>query len=233
MNYQGWKTTRVKDLPEEDRPREKLIKFGAKNLSDSELIAILLRTGGKDVSVLELAQRLIRENRNIAGLVNKSVEELSKTKGIGNDKAATLVAAFEIARRVQMQSKWLSDTKITEPRILGEILIPLLRDELKEKFMVACLNRANKLITVKEISVGSLNESVVHPREVFKAALEASAASIALVHNHPSGNNRPSEADINLTKKLKEAGNIFEIPVLDHIIIAGNNYFSFLEENLL
>ncbi len=202
-------------------------------MSDSELIAILLRTGGKDVSVLELAQRLIRENRNIAGLVNKSVEELSKTKGIGNDKAATLVAAFEIARRVQMQSKWLSDTKITEPRILGEILIPLLRDELKEKFMVACLNRANKLITVKEISVGSLNESVVHPREVFKAALEASAASIALVHNHPSGNNRPSEADINLTKKLKEAGNIFEIPVLDHIIIAGNNYFSFLEENLL
>ena len=202
-------------------------------MSDSELIAILLRTGGKDVSVLELAQRLIKENRNIAGLVNKSVEELSKTKGIGKDKAATLVAAFEIARRVQMQSKWLSDTKITEPRILGEILIPLLRDELKEKFMVACLNRANKLITVKEISVGSLNESVVHPREVFKAALEASAASIVLVHNHPSGNNRPSEADINLTKKLREAGNIFEIPVLDHIIIAGNNYFSFLEENLL
>ncbi len=202
-------------------------------MSDSELIAILLRTGGKDVSVLELAQRLIKENRNIAGLVNKSVEDLAKTKGIGKDKAATLVAAFEIARRVQMQSKWLSDTIITEPRILGEILIPLLRDELKEKFMVACLNRANKLIAIKEISVGSLNESVVHPREVFKAALEASAASIVLVHNHPSGNNKASKADINLTKKLKEAGNIFEIPVLDHIIIAGNNYFSFVEENLL
>ncbi len=209
------------------------MKLGAENLSDAELLAILLRTGGKGVSVIELAQKLVNENKNLAGLINKTAEELSRVKGIGRDKAATLLAAFEIAKRVQIQSKWFSERKITEPKILAELVIPLLRNEPKERFYVACLNRSNKLITLKKISEGSLDSSVVHPREVFKAAIDANSASIILVHNHPSGNAEASQADINITKKLVEAGKIFEIPVIDHHIVAGNNYFSFVEKNLL
>ncbi len=220
-------------MPHDDRPREKLLLRGAENLSDSELLAILLRTGGKGISVVELAQNLIRENRNLAGIVNKSAKELSKIKGIGKDKAATLLAAFEIAKRVQIQSKWISERKLTTPSAIADLVIPLLKDEMREKFYVACLNKAQKLIALKKISEGILDASIVHSREVFKAALETSAASIILVHNHPSGLAEASDADIALTRKLKKAGEIFEIPVLDHIIVAGNNYFSFVEENLL
>ncbi len=224
---------KIKDLPADDRPREKLLLRGAENLSDSELLAILLRTGGKGLSVVELAQKIIAENRNLLGLVNKSADELIKIKGIGKDKAATLIAAFEIAKRVHVQSKWSSEKKITEPKILAEVIIPLLKNETREKFYVACLNRANKLIALKKISEGSLTEALVHPRDVIKTALEQNAVSVILVHNHPSGNAEASDADIKITQKIKEAGNLFDIPVLDHIIVAGNNYFSFVEKNLL
>ena len=210
-----------------------MIAFGAENLSDSELLAILLRTGGKGISALEIAQKLILENKNIAGLVNKSIEDLTKVKGIGKDKAITLKAAFEIAKRLQVQSKWLSETKITEPRLLADLVIPLLRDEPNEKFYVACLNSANKLIALKKISEGTLNTTIVTVRDVFKKAIETDASSIILVHNHPSGNASPSNADIKLTQKIKSAGEIFSIQLLDHLIVAGNNYFSFVEKKLL
>lgn len=158
---------------------------------------------------------------------------LQKNKGIGKDKAATLAAAFEIARRILSQQKTLSDKKITSPEDIADILIPILRDENKEQFIIICLNTANKIIRKEIISVGNLNSSIVHPREVFKVAVENNAASIILVHNHPSGNPEPSNEDISITKKLVEAGKMMEIPVYDHIIIAGNNYTSFVERRLI
>jgi DNA repair protein RadC len=158
---------------------------------------------------------------------------LQKVEGIGKDKAATLLAAFELGRRIQSQSKWSSNKKITSPQDVAEIFIPLLRDELKERFIVVCLNSANKIIKHETISIGNLNSSVVHPREVFKVAVDCSSASIILIHNHPSGNPEPSNEDISITKKITEAGKLMDIPVFDHLIIAGEKHTSFVEKKLI
>ncbi len=224
---------KVKDLPLDDRPREKLLLRGAQNLTDAELIAILLRTGKKGKSVIDLAREIIKEHNNLAVLASKPVYTLTQNSGIGKNKAATLLAAFEISRRIQSQSKWFSESKITSPKDVAEIFIPLLKDELKEKFIIICLNSANKIIKFETVSIGSLNSSVVHPREIFKAAIEYSSASIILLHNHPSGNTEPSNEDISITKKLVEAGKIIDIPIFDHIIIAGDSYTSFVERRLI
>ncbi len=221
---------RVKDIPLDDRPREKLILRGSQNLTDAELLAILLRTGTKGVSVIEVAQKLVSKHSNLAQLAIQSVESLQKNLGIGKDKAATLVAAFEISRRVESQSKSFSNKSIVSPSDIAKIFIPLLRDEVKEKFIVVSLNSANRIIRYDIISTGSLTESVVHPREVFKIAIENNSANIILLHNHPSGNCEASNADIKITKRLVEAGKLFGIEVFDHIIVAENNYYSFVEK---
>jgi DNA repair protein RadC len=223
----------VKDLPTDDRPREKLLLKGAHNLSDAELVAILLRTGKKGKSVLEIAREIISNEGNLAMLATRTIDSLKKVDGIGNDKAATLAAAFELSRRILSQSKWLSNRKITSPQDIAEIFIPILRDEIKEKFIVVCLNSANKIIKHETISVGNLNSSVVHPREIFKVAIDNTSASIILIHNHPSGNPDPSNEDISITKKIVESGKILDIPVFDHLIIAGETYTSFVEKRLI
>ena len=222
----------VKELPPDDRPREKLLLRGAQSLSDAELVAILLRTGKKGKSVLEIARELISNEGNLAMLATKTVDSLQKISGIGKDKAATLAAAFELSRRILSQPKWLSNKKITSPQDIAEIFIPILRDDNKEKFIVVCLNSANKIIKHETISIGNLNSSVVHPREIFKVAIDNSSASIILIHNHPSGNPEPSNEDIRITKKIVEIGKIMEIPVFDHLIIAGETYTSFVEKRL-
>jgi DNA repair protein RadC len=222
----------VKELPPDDRPREKLLLRGAQSLSDAELVAILLRTGKKGKSVLEIARELISNEGNLAMLATKTVDSLQKISGIGKDKAATLAAAFELSRRILSQPKWLSNKKITSPQDIAEIFIPILRDDNKEKFIVVCLNSANKIIKHETISIGNLNSSVVHPREIFKVAIDNSSASIILIHNHPSGNPEPSNEDIRITKKIVETGKIMEIPVFDHLIIAGETYTSFVEKRL-
>ncbi|MCG6913868.1 DNA repair protein RadC [bacterium BMS3Abin03] len=222
----------VKELPLDDRPREKLILRGSQNLTDAELLAILLRTGTKGKSVLGIAQEIINKEVNLSVLASKSLDSLTKIPGIGKDKAATLLAAFEISRRIQSQSKLFSNKKISSPMDVAEIFIPLLRDELKEKFIVVCLNSANRIIKQETISIGNLNSSVVHPREIFKVAIDSSAASIILIHNHPSSNPDPSNEDISVTKKIVESGKIMDIPVFDHIIIAGGAYTSFVEKRL-
>lgn len=232
MERDNEKRMTVKELPSDDRPREKLLHKGAESLSDAELIAILLRTGKKGKSVLEISQELINDEKNLALLATRSVKSLTKISGIGNDKAVTLAAAFELSRRILSQSKWRSDKKITSPQDIADIFIPILRDEVKEKFMVVCLNSANKVIKYETISVGNLNSSVVHPREIFKVAIDNNSASIILIHNHPSGNPEPSNEDIRITKKLVESGKILEIPVFDHVIIAGETYTSFVEKRL-
>ena len=222
----------VKDLPLDDRPREKLILRGPQNLSDAELLAILLRAGMKGKSVLTIAQEIINKEKNLSNLASRSLDSLTKEAGIGKDKAATLLAAFEMSRRIQSQSKLFSSNKITSPTDIAEIFIPILRDEVKEKFIVVCLNSANKIIKNETISIGNLNSSVVHPREIFKVAIDSLSASIILIHNHPSGNPEPSNEDISITKKIVEAGKIMDIPVFDHLIIAGDTFTSFVEKRL-
>ena len=172
-------------------------------------------------------------NKNLAVLASLSLTALIKTNGIGKDKAATLLAAFEINRRIESQSKWFSEKKITSPKDVADIFIPLLRDEVKEKFILVCLNSANKIIRYEIISIGNLNSSVVHPREIFKAGIENNSASLILIHNHPSGNPEPSNEDISITRKIVEAGKILDIPVFDHLIIAGNTFTSFVDKRII
>jgi DNA repair protein RadC len=223
----------VKELPPDDRPREKLLLKGAQNLSDAELIAILLRTGKQGKSVIEIARELISNEGNLSMIAGKTVDSLQRVSGIGKDKAATLAAAFELSRRILSQSKWLSNKKVTSPQEIADIFIPILRDENKEKFIVVCLNSANKIIKYETISIGNLNSSIVHPREIFKVAIDCSSASIILIHNHPSGNPEPSNEDVPITKKIVESGKIMDIPVFDHLIIAGESYTSFVEKRLI
>jgi len=224
---------KVKDIPLDDRPREKLLLRGQQNITDAELLAILLRTGTRGVSVVEMAQKLISKYANLAQLALQSPELLQNNLGIGKDKAATLVAAFEISRRVESQSKWFSNKSITNPSEVAKMFIPILRDEVKERFIVVSMNAANRIIRYNIISTGNLTSSIVHPREVFKVAIENNSANIILIHNHPSGNCEPSNEDIKTTKKLVEAGKLLDIEVFDHIIIADNNYLSFVEQQMI
>ncbi|MEW6507016.1 MAG: DNA repair protein RadC [Bacteroidota bacterium] len=224
---------KVKELPPDDRPREKMLLRGPQSLSNAELIAILLRTGSKGKNVIEIARDLIKKHGNLSLLATQSIDSLKSNFGIKKDKAVTLVAAFELIRRTASEEKWFSIKKINSPSDIAEIFIPLLKDEVKEIFIVVCLNSANKIIKYEKISTGNLNSSVVHPREVFKVAIENNSANIILIHNHPSGNVEPSSEDIRLTKSMVEAGRIMEIQVFDHIIIGGNNYTSLVEKRVL
>ena len=206
---------------------------GSQNLSDAELLAILLRTGTKGKSVLSIAQNMIKEEGDLSKIASRTLESLTKETGIGKDKAATLLAAFELGRRIQSQQKIFSNKKITAPEDIANTFIPILLHELKEKFIVVCLNSANRVIKYETISIGNLNSSVVHPREIFKVAIDCSSASIILIHNHPSGNPEPSIEDISITKKIVEVGKVMDIPVFDHIIIAGKTFTSFVEKKLM
>lgn len=224
---------KVKDLPLEDRPREKLALRGIQSLSDAELLAVLLRTGTKGKSVVFMAIDLMNRYGGLNALSSQSMQSLIKTPGLGKGKAASLLAAFELGRRIDFQKKWFSNKTVKAPSDIAELFMPLLRDELQEKFYVVCLNTANKIIKYEHIFTGSLNASLVHPREVFKAAIENSSASIILLHNHPSGNAEPSSEDIQLTRKMADSGKILDIPVIDHVIIAGNKYASMVEKRVL
>ncbi len=224
---------KVKELPIADRPREKLILHGAQSLTDAELIAILLRTGKVGKSVITISQELLLQYGNLATLASKTVSSLIQTHLMGKVQAATLQAAFEISRRIQSQSKWFAKNKITSPKDVADVFIPLLIDDVKEKFMIICLNSANKIIKFEVVSIGNLNSSIVHPREIFKIAIENNSASIILLHNHPSGNAEPSNEDVQITKKLVESGKIMDIPIFDHLIIAGNSFTSFVEKRLM
>jgi len=223
----------VKSLPLDDRPREKLVLKGPESLSDAELLAILLRTGMKGKTVIDVARSLLETHGNLAFLATKSLESLTKVDGIGKDKAAGLLAAFEISRRIAFRSKELNSFSISNPSDVGDLFVSLLRDETKEKFLVVCLNTANKIIKYEVITVGLIDECLVHPREVFKIAIDNNSKSIILIHNHPSGSLEPSAADISITRKLSESGKILEIRVLDHLIIGRNSFYSFKANNLI
>ncbi len=216
-------------LPKEMKPRERMFEVGPENLSDQELLAILLRTGYKGKSVMQMAEDLLVSGNGLGGLSDNSLQALSKIKGIKNEKATTLAAAFELSRRLLTKKRHIYDIPFTSPKTVAEYFISRFRDKLAEEFHVVLLNSNNLIKKDVCISRGNLDTSVVHPREVFKAAIDNLAKSIILVHNHPSGNTMPSNSDIQTTKKIVESGKILEIPVLDHIIIGGNSYSSFVE----
>ncbi len=222
----------IKEWSEDDRPREKLAKFGASVLSDAELLAIIINTGTARQSAVDLARTLIHQYSDLPELAKKNHKELSKIRGIGETKALKLLAAFEIGRRIQSKAA-AQKTKITGPDEMAELYLPLTRDWKTEKFMLVLLDSANQIIRDIVLTEGILNASLVHPREVFKTAIDERAASIILIHNHPSGNPAPSSDDMKITEQLKQAGQIMGIPVKDHLILAGHQFTSMAKEGLL
>jgi DNA repair protein RadC len=228
-------STGIKTWAEEDRPREKLLLKGTHSLSESELIAILLRTGAKESTAVDVGMNLMRKvNNDLHALSKLSVKDILqlKVQGIGETKATTIVAAMELGRRRQLSQVKERD-KITSSRDAFEILQPRLGDLKHEEFWIVLLNRANKVTAIERISEGGLTGTVADPRRIFNNALKAEATSIILSHNHPSGNIQPSTMDIELTKKLKKAGEVLDISVYDHLIIGENNYYSFADEGML
>lgn len=221
----------IRSLPAEERPRERLERFGAEYLSNAELLAILLRTGAKELSALDLAEVLLAEFRTLAELSATSVTELCAIKGIGSSKAVQLLAAFELGRRLY-STKTATQIGIKSPKDVADLVMANLRFLKHERFQALHLNTKNKVLSIETISVGTLDSSLVHPRELFKTAIKNSSAALILVHNHPSGDPYPSKEDLALTRRLKEGGELLGIQVLDHIIIGDNKYISLREEGL-
>jgi len=222
----------IRDLPEEERPRERLAKHGPASLSNAELIAILLRVGARGQSAIALAERLLSEFKGIEGVAKASVERLSQIKGLGLAKAAQLKAAFELGKRLATKP----DEKrpvIKSPHDAARLVMEDLRYEDKEHFLVLHLDVRNRVIKTTTVSVGSLTANIAHPREVFREAVDCGAASVIVVHNHPSGDPSPSKEDRMLTKRLKDAGEIVGITVLDHLIIGAGEFVSMKEKGLL
>jgi len=222
----------IRDWPENERPREKLIALGPEYLTHSELLAILLRTGSRTQSAVDLAKTLLSQFGDLHQLSQLDFRNFSQLKGIGTTKAVTLATSFEMARRLAALPV-SQKIKITSPETVFQKYGALLGHMKKELFMVLLLNSANVLLRDMRISEGTLNASLVHPREVFQPAILEPAAAILLLHNHPSGEIQPSREDKNITRRLIESGKLLDIPVLDHIIISSEGYFSFKEEGLL
>ena len=222
----------IHDLPASERPRERLQKFGVEALSAQEILALILGRGIAGESVMMTAQRLLSQFGNLKGIASASVEELSQVKGIGIAKASQLKAAFELTNRLEDYSESGNKPLVKTPDDVAGVVRSRLRGKKKEHFLALLLDTRSQLIKVSEISIGSLDTSIVHPREVFKEAISASAASVIFAHNHPSGDPEASEDDIELTKRLAKAGEIVGIDVLDHIIIADKKYLSLKREGL-
>lgn len=219
---------KIKDLPKIERPREKLEKYGPERLSSSELLAILLRTGSAGVNVVELSNKILKKFSR-EGLVKATIKDLKSTFGLGTAKACEIIACFELGRRLLQDKKSLL---ILSPQNVWEELKDI-RDNKKEHFITFFLDARNQEMKREIISVGSLNANLVHPREVFEPAVRYLAAQVILAHNHPAGDAEPSDHDIGITKRLKEAGEILGIELVDHIIVTRTGYISFKEKRLL
>ena len=226
------KSFTIHDLPLSERPRERLQKFGVEALSAQEVLALILGRGISGESVMVTAQRLLSQFGSVKGIAGASVEELSQVKGIGLAKSAQIKAAFELANRLEGYSEVGEKPIVKTPEDVVGLVKGRLKGKKKEHFLVILLDTRSQLIKVAEISIGSLDGSIVHPREVFKEAISATAASVIFVHNHPSGDPAASEDDMGLTKRLAEAGDIVGIDVLDHIIIGDKKYLSLKREGL-
>lgn len=222
----------LRDLPHEERPRERMMHYGAESLSQAELLAILLRTGTRRESAIHIAQQMLGKIGGLRGLVDLSIEELTEINGIGPAKAVQLKAGIELGRRMA-NSRFTMPVIIRSPQDAAEILTEQLRYLQKEHFVCLFLNTKNHVIGQETLSMGSLNASIVHPREVFRAAIKCSSASIICAHNHPSGDPTPSPEDISLTSRLLQAGEIIGIDVLDHLIIGDSSFVSLKEKGYM
>lgn len=222
----------LRDIPQEQRPRERMLHHGAGALSHVELLAILLRTGTRQESAIHVAQRILSEAGSLRSLVDLSIEELVQIKGIGPAKAIQLKAGIELGQRL-IQTRLPDNPMIRSPKDAADLLMEQLRYLQKEHFVCLFLNTKNHVIAQETLSMGSLNAAIVHPREVFRAAIKCSSASIICAHNHPSGDPTPSPEDIKLTKRLLEAGEIVGIEVLDHVVIGDGKYVSLKEQGFI
>lgn len=224
---------RIMDIPENERPKEKLLIYGAETLNNSELLAIILRTGTKTENVIDLSKRVLKELDGLDGILDANISDITKINGIKTGKASQILALAELFKRFKAVRLGMKNTKISSPIDLVEYLDGEMSCLNQEILKVILLNTKNCVIGVKNIFIGSLNNSIVHPREIFKAAINKSSASIIICHNHPSGDPTPSKEDINITLRIKECGSIIGIQLLDHIIIGNNKYISFKEEGLI
>ena len=219
---------KLKSLPKIERPREKLEKYGPERLSNSELLAILLRTGSKGINVVELSNKILKKFSS-EGISKANIKELKNTFGLGSAKACEIVACFELGRRL-LQNK--QSALLLSPQDVWKELKDI-RDNKKEHFVVFFLDARNQEIKREIISIGSLNANLVHPREVFEPAVRYLAAQVIVAHNHPAGDSEPSDHDVEITKRLKEAGEVLGIELVDHIIVTKNSYASLKEKQLL
>ncbi len=227
---------KIREMPREDRPREKLAARGASALSDAELIAILLRTGVAGANAVEVARQLLEQYGSLGALSRCTVKEIAKIKGIGFAKGAQLAAAFGLGQRLARER--LAREKIDTPELIYDLLGPEMRALHKESLRVILLDTRYHLLRIEEVSLGSVNESIAHPRDVFRPAFIYSAYAVIVVHNHPSGDPSPSQADHGLTRRLREAAELLQIRLLDHLILGAPAegrapYFSFKEAGLL
>tara|TARA_B110000967_G_scaffold80448_1_gene83181 strand:- start:2033 stop:2737 length:705 start_codon:yes stop_codon:yes gene_type:complete len=223
----------IKNWSEEDQPREKLMKLGRQLLSDAELLAILIGSGSRSESAIELCKRILHQSdNNINQLAKLSVNDLMKFKGIGEAKAISIIAALEIGRRRKSEAV-IVKTSITSSTHLYEYIKPVLEDLPHEEFWIVLLSRANKIIDKQLIGRGGISETTADIKLIFKKSIESLASGIILAHNHPSGNLKPSQSDINLTNKIIEASKLMDIKVLDHLIIGDGNYYSFADEGII
>ena len=227
---------KIREMPQDQRPREKLLVHGVSALSDPELIAILLRTGLRGANAVEVGRQLLEKYKSLTGISRCSVKELRKIPGIGQTKALELVAAFGLGQRLAHET--LSKQKLDSPELVSELVGQEMRRLRTESLRVILLDTRYRLLHIEEVSVGSLNESIAHPREIFRPAITYSAYAVIVVHNHPSGDASPSQTDHSLTRRLAEAAELLQIKLLDHIIIGAPSegspgYFSFKEAGVL
>ena len=222
----------VKLWPESERPREKLMKYGVKSLSNAELIALIIRSGTKETSALSLAEEILTQEQGISSLGNMEPEEYCRIRGIGVATACTLTAAVELGKRIAAAPKQ-ERVSVDNPQVVSDLFMEQMRMLEKELFQVVHLNTKNEITSIENVSVGDLNSSSAAPREVFHNAIRRSSSAVILVHNHPSGDPEPSHADILLTNRLVEAGKLLGIRVLDHIIIGDGVFVSFQEQELM
>lgn len=223
--------TRIREIPLDDRPRERLLKYGANALSVAELLAIVLRTGVHGCNAIELASHLLSQHGGLRGVSSMTVEEIAAVHGLGPAKAAQIKAAIEFGRRLVSASEE-ERPRIGSPLDVYNLLGPSLREERREHFVALLMDTKNGVIRQRTISIGDLSSSLVHPREVFVEAIRGSAASIIVAHNHPSGDPTPSPEDMAVTRRLKEAGDLLGIDLLDHIVLGDNRWVSLREQGV-
>ena len=223
----------LKTLPEEEKPRERLIKYGKENISTNELIEIILKSGTRNKGIKEISHNILSSVNNINELKTAEISTLEKIEGMSKITAIELVAAIELGRRVYEDNKYQNLVKLTSPTTIIDYFHTEYKDKKQEIFTVLYLDNQKNYLDKKELFKGTVNYSLVHPREIFKEAYLLSASYIVCIHNHPSGDATPSKNDIELTRKIKELGILHGITLMDHIVIGDNNYYSFYEDNNL